>query len=438
LDSFLVDPEAGQEWPGEAQRNVIGGDIDEVVMIINRAAMKNRLRSLFGLTVFLLFRLTGWADRPGSLSLFQSALPAASTWAYKIKISGAFKGDLRWRQFADFLSRDSAPASDLYIRELDLGIETDLTEQFSATVVLNSEWLGDGLNQGDEKATVDEAHLDINLAHLPFYLVIGKRSQPIGLFENFLITDPLTMDLYETKKVGLTVGVTGGMDANLSLTFYKGTGQLDHLFQSGLIDSDHVQRYPERVERVGSWILAGSFTPWKQALNLFGALSSEPGTGRRNTVLNLGFNFSLVAHPNLKLDGEWMKALSRELYIGGDEEFKEGTLSLTATYSFVLRTRRFRGTGNYAGRRATVRAFPFTISARYEYFDDASLAAAFNAWTIQEMVSFGGRYTFFEAESALGYGQIEYRRNSFRVPAALRTVMAGSMNEVYLRIGFLF
>jgi hypothetical protein len=390
------------------------------------------------LATFFLLGRDGWTGDWSGPFTFQETGPAASSWAEKIKLSGAFKGDFRWRQYADFLNRLSAPATDLYIRELDLGIQTDVVQGFSATLVLNSEWLGDDLNQGDEKATVDEAHIDLGLPHLPFYLVLGKRSQAVGLFENYLITDPLTMDLYETKKVGITAGVTGPLETDVSLTFYKGAGQLDHMLGSGLIDPERVLKNPLMNDRVSSWILAGSVTPWKHVLNVFGALFSEPGTSRRNMGLNMGFNFSLPGHPNLKVDAEFMKALSREPYAGSDQEFKENTLSVTATYSFVLRTRRFRGTGNYAGRRATARAFPFTASLRYEHFDDGGLTAALDAWTIRERASLGGRYTFFETGSALGYFQLEYRINTFRVPPQLAGQMTDSQNEVYLRLGFLF
>ncbi len=381
----------------------------------------------------------GWPGDSSWPSLFQEAGSPASTWAEKIRISGAFKGDFRWRRYADFLSRLSEPATDLYIRELDLGVQADVAQGFSATLVLNSEWLGDSVNQGDEKAAVDEAHIDLSLPHTPLYLVLGKRSQPVGLFENYLITDPLTMDLYETKAVGITAGVTGPLETDLSLTLYKGAGQLDHMLESGLIDPTRISKNPLLNDRVNSWILAGSVTPWKQNLNLFGALFSEPGTSRRNTAVNLGFNFSLPRHPSLKVDGEFMKALSREPYAGSDREFRESTLSVTATYSFVLRPRRrFRGTGNYAGRRATVRAFPFTASLRYEHFADDGLTAALDAWTIRERASLGGRYTFFETGSALGYFQLEFRTNTFRVPPRLAGQMTDRQNEVYLRLGFLF
>jgi hypothetical protein len=398
---------------------------------------RKALLPLIFAAVFLLGR-GGWTGDWSGPFFFQETGPAASSWAEKIRVSGAFRGDFRWRQYADFLNQLSAPATDLYIRELDLGVQTDVGQGFSATLVLNSEWLGDDLNQGDEKAAVDEVHVDLNLARLPFYFVLGKRSQPVGLFENYLITDPLTMDLYETQKVGITAGFTGPLETDVSLTLYKGAGQLDHMLESGLIDVERVTKNPLMNDRVNSWILAGALTPWKQVLNIFGALVSEPGTSRRNTGLNLGFNFSLPGHPNFKFDGEFMKALSREPYAGSDQEFRESALSVTATYSFVLRPRRFRGTGNYAGRRATARAFPFTASLRYEHFDDGGLTASLDAWTIRERASLGGRYTFFETGSALGYFQLEYRTNRFRVPPRLTGQMTGNQNEVYVRLGFLF
>jgi len=398
-------------------------------------------RTALPLLVFAAVFLSGREGWPGDSSrpsLLQGTGAADLRWAEKIRISGTLNGDFRWRQYDDFLNRSASPATDLYIRELDLGVQTDVTRGFGATLVLNSEWLGDSVNQGDEKTTVDEVHLDLNLPSTPFYLVLGKRSQPVGLFENYLITEPLTMDLYETKAVGITAGVTGPLETDISLTLYKGAVQLDHLLESGLIDPERVAKRPLLDDRVDSWIMAGSLTPWNHVLNVFGALFSEPGTIRRNTGLNLGFNFSLPFRPNLKVDGEFMKALSREPYVGSDREFRETTLSVTATYSFILRPRLFHGTGNYAGRRATVRAFPFAVSLRYEHFDDNGLTASLEAWTVRERASLGGRYTFFEAGTAVGYFQLEYRTDTFRVPARRTGQMTDLQNEVYLRLGFQF
>jgi len=121
-----------------------------------------------------------------------------SIWLSKVKISGTLDCDFRWMNYNSIYKIYSATTSDLYLRLFDLGIEAPLLDWATATAVLNSEWIGDYLNQGDEKIAADEVHFDLQDADFPFYLIFGKRTQPFGLFENYLITDPLTQDAYET------------------------------------------------------------------------------------------------------------------------------------------------------------------------------------------------------------------------------------------------
>ncbi len=374
--------------------------------------------------------------------------PAAQPpWSERLQLSGILNGDFRWMRHGDPSVLGSAAASDLYVRILEIGVQSSFLNWVSGTTVLNSEWIGDPLNQGDERVAVDEVHLDIDVPGTPLSLVVGKRAQPFGLFENYLVTDPLTQDAYETKKVGLTLAAGGPRAASLSLTAYKGGELMDHLFQAGVLDTTSVRRPARSVTQVDSWIAAGTITPVTDYLTLFGTFSSEPGGGRRNTTLNAGAIAAFPWHRNLSLDLELMRALERERYrrdLGGGtvedlgESYLDGVLSVTLAYKFVLRPRTVRGGGTYAGRKAQVREHPFEVAVRRESFDDGGLSSALGVWTLRDRTSLGGRYAFFDDGKIISYVALEWRHSRRRLPVGAAGAIEQRNDEVYARLGLDF
>jgi hypothetical protein len=352
----------------------------------------------------------------------------------KILLSGMLAGEFRWQRTAPAAGIAPVETTDLYLRMLDLAFESSFADWLESTAVLISEYIGDYLNPGDEKITLDEVHVDIRIPKTPVYFVLGKRTQAFGLFENYLVTDPLTQDAYETKKVGCTGGLKGPLDSDLSATVYKGDEQMSHLFESGLFDAETIKRNPVSIRKADSLILAASFSPVKDSLMLFGAYLNEPGSNKRNQTATFGFSFVLPSFQGLIWEGEYMKALSRELYAASGRAYKESALSLTAAYRFVLRERKHKGT-NYRARKSQIRSHPIEIAARYEFFDDDSLTAERQVWSTRTRWGIGGRYTMFEKSSTLFYVMGEYRNSRFRVPPPLRETRPETQDEIYLRLG---
>ncbi|NOZ26028.1 MAG: hypothetical protein GXO94_08080 [Nitrospirae bacterium] len=356
----------------------------------------------------------------------------------RIVIEGAMEGEFRWMKHRDLTAGSDDSTSDLYQRTIELGIGVKLTDWITASAVLNSEWIGDEINAGDEMITVDEAFITLQDRGFPFYAVAGKRTQPFGLFESHLITDPMTQDACETKRVGFTAGCTCPAGMDLSVTVYKGEEQMNHLFESGLFDTETVHRTGEETDDVGSFIVSVSAEPIEEALTLFGAYLSEPGAGSRNETVNLGFNFVLPALENLRIDGEYMKALKRERYEGADREYREGVLSVAAAYEFILRQREVTGGGLFAERRAHVISEPLEVSLRYEYFDDDGLAESIGAWSVRNRCSAGARYSFYNDEitGLNAFLSVEYRRTGLRVSGPVD--MKKDNEEFYARMGVNF
>ncbi len=363
--------------------------------------------------------------------------PDVSKWFEMIRLSGSLSGEGRWRKMGDAASPGSASTSDLFLRMFEIGVEADFADWASATVVLNSEWIGDPLHGGDGTVAVNEAHLDISVPELPFYFVLGKRTQPFGLFEAHFVTEPLTQDAYETQAVGLSAGLKAPLATDLSLTLYKGRVQSDHLSGSGLYDPAAAPVPAAAVPRVNSWILSWTSTPVKDIWTVFASCSSEPGAERRMTTLGLGSNLVIPGLRNLQVDAECMRALSREDVPGLGRSFRETAVSVTASYQFVPRQRTLRGGGNYRARRSHRLSHPAEMALRFEAFDDGARASALTSWSVKTRASIGGRYAFFEKDGFMAALEIEVRKQTVSVsPAFAGAAPAG--HEVYLRLGLDF
>jgi len=336
-----------------------------------------------------------------------------SGWMERVRLTGTIEGDYSWTRHDDIADKTSDSSSDLFVNTVEIGTEVDFTDRVKGSLVFLAEELG---TDDETDVTVDEALITLQGGDSPVYLIFGKRVQPFGVFENHLVSDPMTQDAYETKRVGVTVGISAPAAIDLSATLYKGEEMMKHLFESGLFSSDRISRAAEESADAGSYIVSLSLSPIENHLTFFGAYISEPGNRDRNETLNAGFNFVPPVLENLRMDAEYMKALSRERYDGADKEYREGVLSVTAAYEFVLRKREIIGGALFAERRAHVVSEPLEMAIRYEHFDDDGMAGELGMWTVENRCSAGARYSFYyDEESELtAYVAAEYRLTKYR------------------------
>jgi hypothetical protein len=254
---------------------------------------------------------------------------------------------------------------------------------------------------------------------------LGKRTQPFGLFETHFVTDPLTQDADETQTVGVSAGLKVPLETDLSLTFYKGRVQSDHLYASGLFDPAAAPVPAVTVARVDSWILSGISTPVKDIWTVFAACSSEPGAGRRMTTLGLGSNLVIPGLKNLQIDAEYMRALGREDVHDLGRSFRETAVSVTASYQFVLRPRTLRGGGNYRSRKSQRLSRPAEMALRFEaYACGLELGNAFDDAAGDEKCAVTAGVV--SAISELDVRQFEAQRWTHTTPGARRPCGPGS------------
>ena len=369
---------------------------------------------------------------PARTACLQAAAPADPKWYDLINLSGYLAGEGRWRK-----AGGSAAATDLYLRAFELGVEADVVGWLSATIVLNSEWIGDPLYGSDAAIAVDEAHLDVTVPHTPLYLVLGKRIQPFGLFETYLATDLMAQDAYEAKAVGLTAGIRAPGSTDLSATLYKGRVWSAHLAGSGLL-GPAVPDFPALdVPRLSSWILSGISSPAGDDWRISAALTSEPGLARRLTTLNVGSYLSFPWFENLEFSAEYMKALRRDDAPGLGRSFRESVLSVTAAYLMVTEEMKETAGRNYQARRSRRLAHPVVAAVRFEALDDGSRAAALGSWSVRRRVSAGGRYTFYERGEIEAALTLEFRRQTVRI-SPLFAGPAPASSEIFARFSLDF
>ncbi|GAB4388001.1 MAG: hypothetical protein Kow0025_04780 [Thermodesulfovibrionales bacterium] len=363
----------------------------------------------------------------------EAALPA---WLERVSLTGTIEGDYAWARRGDIADGGSGSASDIFLSAVELGVGLDLNDYISGFVLLKAEDIG---SEEETNLMVDEATVAFEGGSLPFYLTLGKRAQPFGVFENHLVSDPMAQDAYETNDVGVTVGYRGPMDSDISITLYSGEEMMERLLGSGLFDAEAVARRPGGSDGASSFIISASATPAANHLlylTVFASFLSEPGRDGRNSTASAGFNLIPPFLENLKATAEYARALRRERYEGFDRSFKESVYTLTVAYEFVIRRKEALGGGLFAERKAHIVKEPLELAARFERFDDGGMAAA-GVWSVKDRYGLGARYTFYEKDGLSAYLAGEVRRTGLRVPAPAGRV-AASNDEAFLRLGFAF
>lgn len=109
--------------------------------------------------------------------------------------------------------------TDLILSTFELGIEAKMNDWISARGVLLYE------EDGDDRLIVDEAYIRMKKEDMPFFVEVGRLTQVFGNFATGMISDPLTLELGETKHhASLRVGYEAE-PFTASLSVWKGDVQ---------------------------------------------------------------------------------------------------------------------------------------------------------------------------------------------------------------------
>ncbi|BBO70306.1 hypothetical protein DSCA_42360 [Desulfosarcina alkanivorans] len=124
-------------------------------------------------------------------------------WNERIALSGLIEAEAGYIRF-DENGGDSSDESDIAVATVELGIDADIAKHVLGHVLF--------LYEDGEDIVVDEATITLSGEDVvPAYLIVGEMYVPFGNFESHMISDPLTLEIAETREASLQVGVeTGG------------------------------------------------------------------------------------------------------------------------------------------------------------------------------------------------------------------------------------
>jgi hypothetical protein len=212
---------------------------------------------------------------------------------------------------------------DAYIGTIDFQLNLIWAEWLSFD--LHAE-VGDiGSHDGSSAAVISEAFVTLRHPQVPVYFIGGKRTLPFGVFEDRMLSGPLTEELYEIVDVGATLGLQmDALHSNLSLTLYGGEHVIEnleqfntHQFADGRVESDRIEAY----------ILTFESEPIDDTLTLALFINSEPGDGRRNETIGTAATWDLF---DVAVDVEYITALKRESGEDGGQNLESAWVSAAA------------------------------------------------------------------------------------------------------------
>ena len=140
------------------------------------------------------------------LFLYSTGYSTAAT----TEISGLLEAEM------GFVSDDDGSSSDIVLATFELGIDAEISEWFSGHVVLLHE-------EDDTPLEVDQGYITFGNSFLSsFSIQFGQQYVPFGVFETNLVSDPLTLEIAETRESAIVFAY----DGDLYASFYLFNGDL--------------------------------------------------------------------------------------------------------------------------------------------------------------------------------------------------------------------
>jgi hypothetical protein len=144
----------------------------------------------------------GLSERVKKLEEAMGDKSVLGQWADKVTLSGAIEVEAGYEKIDyDDPAEDSEDSSDLNLATAELGVDVDIVKHVGGHVLF--------LYEDDEDVVVDEAIIRLDGEDVvPLYLELGKLYVPFGNFESHFISDPLTLELGETRETAVMAGFT--------------------------------------------------------------------------------------------------------------------------------------------------------------------------------------------------------------------------------------
>jgi hypothetical protein len=140
------------------------------------------------------------AERIGILEEQAKDKASSTGWANRITFSGVIEFEAAYEEFDyEGPAVKDEDTSDFSLSKAELGVDVAIASHVDGHVLL--------LYEDDEDVTVDEAFILLDgKDDFPLYLKAGKLYVPFGRYESNMISDPLTLELGETRETAVEVG----------------------------------------------------------------------------------------------------------------------------------------------------------------------------------------------------------------------------------------
>lgn len=247
-------------------------------------------------------------------------------WLNSITLSGAVEVEAgrESMDYSDPLTQDT-DSSDIALATVELGIDADINDHVSGHVLLLWE------EDDTEPVDLDEGFISISGGdRIPMYVDAGKMYVPFGSFGSHFISDPLTLEIGETRESAIKAGFSNDI-FDISISFFN--GDIDELTDDDEIGSmvgSAVFTLPE--ERVPGFGLSMGVSYISNIADSDG-LSGEVAPGAVNDyVSGIGFFASVSIMERFFIEAE---------YLGAADSFAPGELSFDNGLSYKPRAYNF-------------------------------------------------------------------------------------------------
>lgn len=235
-------------------------------------------------------------------------------WTDRIALSGTVE-TAAYYEYVDAAgpATGDTDTSDIALSKVEVGVDVEVSEHISGHLLFLWE------QDDTEPVDLDEGYISIAGGDaLPLYLNVGKMAIPFGVFESHFISDPLTLELGETKSAAIQAGLRAS-GYELLLAIYNGDAD-----ETG--EDDHIASYA-----VGASIQMSSETWAGFGFSLGGAYISnlaDSGTLSDDIADNVGSLNGQIGGLNLSASisfGDSVRLIAE--YVGALSSFDPGELS---------------------------------------------------------------------------------------------------------------
>jgi hypothetical protein len=128
--------------------------------------------------------------------------PSLDHWLNKLSISGLIEAEAGYEKLDPAAAGEPCEeSSDIVLSTFELGLDADFTDHVGGHVLILWE------EDDTEPVDLDEGYISLTgTDQIPLYLHAGKLYVPFGSFDTYFISDPLTLELGETRESAILTG----------------------------------------------------------------------------------------------------------------------------------------------------------------------------------------------------------------------------------------